>query len=191
MSNEHDPGGKVRVTLPNGVLGTAEFSPCGRYRHLLTRQWGPASEPIRVVWIGMNPSTATADVDDPTMIRVRKFTERFGFSGYAMVNVMDYRATDQNVMRLPAVSPASPDNLAAIKRACVPAAVIVAAWGAIHKSLRRISAAVEIMLRDEGYTLTCLGYTKDGSPRHPLYMRGDARLLPYPRPLSAYSLKQT
>jgi hypothetical protein len=93
----HDPKGKVRLTLQPGVDGSAEFSECGRYRHWLKREWGfrrftDGREPY-ALWIGMNPSTAEANVDDPTIRREMGFTRRMGLDCYAKVNIMDYRAT--------------------------------------------------------------------------------------------------
>jgi hypothetical protein len=184
LVGRHNPGGKIKVALPNGVCGTAEFSACGRYRHLLTRDWGfrihnPLS-PL-VVWIGMNPSTATADVDDPTMIRIRGFTARLGFSSYAMCNVMDYRATHSNM--LIGFGPiCSPENIPTILRVCENATMIIAAWGVIDQRLKSYQTRLEERLRLAEYSLFCLGYTKNGSPRHPLYVRKDAALIGYPRP---------
>lgn len=178
----YNPGGKVTVKLPSGVIGTAEFSSCGRYRHLLTRDWtaygiGGAQERPRVVWIGMNPSTATAEVDDPTMIRVRGFTERFGYSSYAMCNVMDYRTTNPSFLTSASVNPCSSNNLFAIFKACEDAKLIIAAWGALGPTLSKYARIVKSELTASGHELWCLGMTKYGQPRHPLYLRKDAELI--------------
>ena len=66
----HDPGGKVRIRLPDGVIGGATFSSCGRYRQTLIRDWTPkGDEPRTIMFLGQNPSVATAEVSDPTCDR--------------------------------------------------------------------------------------------------------------------------
>lgn len=172
---EHDPGGKVRTALPAGVTGDAWFSECKQYRFALTRRWSAA--PGFVLWIGMNPSTATAEVDDPTMTRVRGFTDRLGYSGYVMTNVMDYRAT--NPKDLLCVAPCSAMNLPTIMDYATTAGIVIAAWGAVDRRLRCYATRVEDMLNLAGVDIFCLGTTKDGSPRHPLYLKGDTPLVMY------------
>lgn len=177
----HDPGGKIKLALPDGMWGSAVFSECGRYLHLLTRGWRAPPESIGVVWIGMNPSTADEDFDDPTVRREAGFTKRLGFTSFAKVNVMDYRATDPKRLLSASVVPCSDKNMRTILRICGGAGIVVAAWSALPKGLRRYARQVEDALWREGYVLSCLGCTKDGSPRHPLYLRKDTELLRYRR----------
>jgi hypothetical protein len=179
----HDPGGKVRLRLQEGVTGNAEFSECGRYRHWLSRNWdirrfsdgrcGPW-----LLWIGMNPSTAEGDVDDPTIRREMAFTRALGSKIYVKVNVMDYRSTDPK--KLLSVVPRSPKNLETIsslaaERDC---ARVIAAWGALPKPLRQY--ADDVVKALFGRQLFCMGKTLSGAPRHPLYLRNDAQLREWP-----------
>lgn len=173
----HDPGGKVRLKLKGDVIGDAVFSTCGRYRMLLTRTWAEAERPGSVLWIGMNPSTAEADVDDPTVFKECKFTRRWGYGRYVKANVMDYRATHPKMLLADDVVPCSPANLPAIVDAARAADVVVLAYGALHKKLARYGEAVRQALRAEGIRLHVLALTKDGHPRHPLYLRDDCELV--------------
>lgn len=173
----HDPGGKVRIALPAGMGSCARFSPCGRYRPLLRRWWGPAgkAEPY-ALWIGMNPSTASAMVDDPTVRREVGFTMRWGLRGYAKANVMDYRATHPRDLLAPGVEPRSAENLHVIRDLALGAERIVLAFGAVHPRLvRHVEATLEA-LAELRRPLLCLGTTRGGLPRHPLYLRGDSEL---------------
>ncbi|WP_262027608.1 DUF1643 domain-containing protein [Microvirga sp. Mcv34] len=179
----HDPGGKVRLSLPCGVSGAGGFSDCGRYRQTLIReigQIGDARGPF-VLFVGMNPSTADATVDDPTVRREWGFARRLGFSRYVKANVMDYRATDPKDLLAPGVEPRSAENLPEIVRLAKMAGLVVMAFGALPKPLRHYANETVSALREAGVALHCLGYTADGSPRHPLYLRSDAPLLPFPR----------
>ena len=71
-------------------MGTALFSGCGQYRYRLTRTWGPAAH---VVFIGLNPSTADAALDDPTIRRCSAFARSWGFDGLIMLNAWAFRST--------------------------------------------------------------------------------------------------
>jgi len=176
----HDPGGKVRLRLKDGVTGTAVFSECGRHRTLLTREWEGAALPGYVLWIGMNPSTAAADVDDPTVFKECKFTRRWGYGSYVKCNVMDYRATHPKMLLADGVVACSPGNLPAIVEAARGAALVVLAYGALHKRLALHGTAVVDALRREGIGMHALALTKAGHPGHPLYLKDDAQLMEFP-----------
>lgn len=176
-ARQHDPGGKVRLRLQDGVRGRAEFSECGRYRYSLLRNWGADNDPF-VMFVGMNPSVASPDVDDPTVRREINFTRAMGFTAYAKCNVLDFRATYPR--DLFAVNPRSDKNLETIvSLARDPnCARVIAAWGALPKPLRRYADDVITALR--GVPLYCMGKTKDGAPRHPLYLPNSAECVPWP-----------
>lgn len=177
-SMTHDPGGKVRLPLQSGVRGAAEFSPCGRYRYWLSRWWEPTGR--AALWIGMNPSTAEADVDDPTIRKEMHFTRALGLAGYIKCNVMDYRATKpKDLLTLEGVNAASPQNLQTIISQARHASMVFAAWGALLRPLRRYADEVAFELRPIVGDLWCMGVTADGSPRHPLYLRNDAQPMPW------------
>ncbi len=178
----HDPGGKTRLAMIPGVTGNAAFSEDGRFRYWLSREWGfrqhsDGREPY-ALFIGMNPSTAEADVDDPTVRKEMGFTRRFGLDRYVKANVMDYRATSPKALLLPGVQPCSDKNREVIRHLASRAATIIVCHGKLHKKLRRYGDAAMIELR--GRPLWCLGKNDDGSPKHPLYLAGDTPLVPYP-----------
>jgi len=173
----HDPGGKVRLKLQPGVTGSADFSECMRYRQALYRSWVQPGELQRyALFIGMNPSTADGDVDDPTVRREIEFAKRLGMNALIKCNVMDYRATKPKDLRAPGVKPCSEANLVAIICHAAKAEKIVCAWGSIPKPLQRHVEDVAGILRASGKELWSFGTTKDGSPRHPLYLRKDTEL---------------
>jgi hypothetical protein len=167
--------------LGAGVYGAAEFSPCGCYRLWLSRNWSARQFTDGrcgqfVLWIGMNPSTAEADVDDPTVRREMLFTRAMGFDVYVKANLMDYRATDPKA--LPTASPRSEGNLSCIESLAAEAGRVVLAWGALPKRFRRYADDALALL--SGRQLFCMGKTADGSPRHPLYLPKSAVCVPWP-----------
>mgnify|MGYP000737069524 CR=1 FL=1 len=152
----------------------AVMSDCGAYRYALWRTWEPTKP--HCLFIGLNPSTADAEIDDPTIRRCISFSTRWGFGGLKMVNLFAVRATDpKDMMAHP--RPIGAANDQTLREAAAEAGVIVCAWGVGGGFLQRDSVLVE-MLRQ--YPLHCLGRTRDGKPRHPLYIRSDKELEPFP-----------
>lgn len=175
----HDPGGKVRLKLATNIRGTALFSNCGKFRQVLTREWDDAPKLGTVLFIGMNPSTAAGDVDDPTVFKETKYTRRWGYGRYVKCNVMDHRATKPKMLLLPNVVPCSPENMPIIIREARFADIVVLAYGALHKKLAHYGENVVRELKDNGIKIHVLGLTKAGHPRHPLYLKDDAELMEF------------
>jgi hypothetical protein len=158
------------------LLSTADISRCGRYRYSLTRVWNLGLP--TVVFIGLNPSTADATADDPTIRRCMGFARAWRFGGLIVVNLFAYRATDPRILRS-VDDPIGSRNNGTIQAHCLSAQRIVAAWG-IHGSLADRAQHVLRFLHQP----YCLGVTKRGSPRHPLYLAARTRLRIYPRSLT-------
>ena len=153
----------------------ALISPDGLYRYALGATWDEPSEFIMrpVFCITMkNPSTATHEVDDPTWLKVVHFAKQEGCGGALVRNLAAFRATDPR--RLGEVSdPIGPRNFEVL--ALDPlVAIRVAAWGAFEnaKIRRRLQNAVPSARQ---HTTHVLGLTKDGHPRHPLYLPNSTR----------------
>lgn len=174
----HDPGGKVRIRIADDMQGGATISECGRYRPLLWRRWGDEQASC-MLWIGMNPSTADASVNDPTIQREVAFTKREGFTRYVKCNVMDYRATDQRELRRPDINPCSDDNLPTIQHMAQDAGMVVLCFGTLHKRTQPYGDAVVMLLQSMGLRPVCLGKNVAGSPKHPLYLAASTKFEPF------------
>lgn len=174
---------------------SAEFSDDRLYRFRLDRVWDEAQYPKRrLVVIGLNPSTADENVDDPTIRRCIGFAKRENCGGLIMLNLFAFRATDPREMKA-AVDPVCPclpelsgRGLGGYNDISIMAALhpsesgrgpIVAAWGCHGTHLGR-DKSLRKFLHDYSVTLHVFGLTKDGHPRHPLYLRGDAPLVEWP-----------
>jgi len=122
-----------------------------------------------LVVIGLNPSTATENEDDPTIRRVVGFARYLGHTGVVMLNRYAYRAADPKQMAK-AIDPYGPENLSALRfhAHAELGLTVVAAWGASV-----VSSRGEL---PTGLTLQCWGKTQGGSPRHPLYLPKSAKL---------------
>jgi len=154
----------------------AALSTCGTYRYALLREWDPALP--RAVFVLLNPSTADAEVDDPTLRRGVGFARAWGYGAVAYVNLFAYRATDPAEMRA-AEDPVGPENDSHILQQARMADIVVLAWGAhaaLHGRDRRVLDYLE-----PRFNLYCLGRTKAGHPRHPLYLPGDTKPEPWRR----------
>ncbi|MFP4273746.1 MAG: DUF1643 domain-containing protein [Paracoccaceae bacterium] len=145
---------------------TAVYSDCERYRYALTRVWDPGG--ARACFVMLNPSTATEMQNDPTVERCERRARALGFGAFTVTNIFAWRDTDPRAMRR-AADPVGPQNDAAILAACRDADRIIAAWGSHGAHLGR-GAEVARLLRDLGREVHHLGLTRDGHPRHPLYI---------------------
>jgi hypothetical protein len=152
----------------------AVYSPCERYRYLLTRVWGVGP---KALFIMLNPSTATEVQNDPTVERCERRARALGFGAFRVTNIFAFRATDPRVMRAEA-DPVGPGNDAAIEGSLPWADQIICAWGNHGLHLNR-GAAVEGLLRGAGQPLWHLGLTGHGQPKHPLYVGYDRQPEPW------------
>ena len=143
---------------------TALFSEDRIYRYVLMREWD-AGQPY-VLFIGLNPSTADEQKDDPTIRRCIKFAINWGFGGLRMMNLFAYRSTDPKVL-LKVENPVGWDNDVFLKEYAHSAGRISAAWGTQGKLLNRDKEVMGMLGNRKIY---CLGKTKHGYPRHPLYV---------------------
>lgn len=140
---------------------SAQLSRCGRYRYSLSRAWGCGAA---VAFIGLNPSTADANEDDPTIRRCVRFAQNWGFDGLLMLNAFAFRSTDPGVL-FDAPDPIGPGNDRALRRGCRQASLIIAAWGN-HCPENRLTRILNLTEKP----LHCLTRNQNGSPRHPLYV---------------------
>lgn len=151
---------------------SATFDPTRTYRYKLERRWGDAAP---AVFVMLNPGSADANLDDPTVRRCVAFARHEGCGGLVVVNLFALRVTDPKALRSHA-DPVGPLNDAFLREARSQGSPVIAAWGA-HGSLHGRDEAVARLLA--GCDVQCLGVTKDGHPCHPLYLPGDAPLRAY------------
>lgn len=153
------------------MMRDACISECGRYRYTLHRQWEPAGK--LVVFCGLNPSTADAFEDDPTVRKEVAFAKAWSFGTYCKVNVYALRSTDpKGLWRVD--DPVGPKNMDVVSYWAGMADLFVAAWG---NNIRRDHAAAVLdrVRRRYGVSVHALKLTKQGNPQHPLYLRGDTK----------------
>lgn len=154
--------------------GGASFSACGAYRYVLWRTWGDGA-PLNV--IGLNPSTADATRDDPTIRRCTDFARRWGLGGVVVTNLFGLRSTQPRGL-YEHREPVGGENDAAILAQAQAAGMVLAAWGT-HGALHGRGAAVAALLRERSVPLLAFSPTRDGHPRHPLYVPKVAEPRPY------------
>ena len=143
----------------------ALYSGCETYRYALTRIW---AEGPRLLYIMLNPSTATEVQNDPTIERCERRARALGFGGFRATNIFALRQTDPFEMRRHA-APEGPENDAVLRAGLDWADMVLAAWGT-HGAHRGRGPQVEALLRQGGRPVHHLGLSKAGHPKHPLYI---------------------
>ncbi len=166
--------------LKGDAESVAVYSPCEKYRYLLTRVWNP--EGRRALFIMLNPSTATEVQNDPTVERCERRARALGFGSFRVTNIFAWRDTDPKKMRA-AADPVGPANDAAIRDSAVDwirnGDQIICAWGTHGEFLNR-GPEVETLLRETRKPLFTLGLTAAGHPKHPLYISYSQQPQPWP-----------
>jgi len=158
--------------MPPSVERSAHFSHCGRYLYALWRTWD-ARRPSMLI-IGLNPSTADAIEDDPTIRRCIRFADDRGYWRLAVANLFAYRATRPADLRRTR-HPIDKANDRWLLRLAAESDICVAAWGDGGRYVGR-DAQIIALLGD----VKCLRVTASGAPRHPLYVRAETNLLSLP-----------
>lgn len=159
---------------------SAIFSPDCIYRYVLERTWQIelGRDRGRCLFVMLNPSTADALKDDPTIRRCIGFARDWGFSSLAVVNLFAYRTKlPQDLAPLEAAKAIGPGNDEWIDEQTAKADLIVAGWGVNGEQHGRDAAVMEILARRG--SVYALGLTKRGHPMHPLYIPSDRQPVVY------------
>ena len=170
MEGRHEAKEGVRAV--NGLFedrqSGAILSQCRTYRYYLWRRW---REGTRIVaFVGLNPSTADETIDDPTIRRCISFAKSWEFDALRILNLFAYRTTDPKILKN-CSDPIGPKNDGFLYRKSKRCELVVACWGAFGSYKERARFVLKNVLgfRDIYY----LELTKEGHPKHPLYLRKD------------------
>ena len=145
----------------------AYISPCKKYRYWLSRKWN--TDKGIILFIGLNPSTADDKRDDKTILRCIDFTRRWGYGGFYMVNLFALRSTYPRVLKKCA-DPQGEDNTKTIIALHILTDLTIAAWGTngtLHNQDKMVKSLIS--------PIYCMAKTKDGHPRHPLYLKSTCK----------------
>jgi len=159
----------TRQHTQDGVQSRALYSDCENYRYLLERSWNPRA--LSVLYIMLNPSKATELKNDPTIERCERRARLLGFGGLRVANVFSWRETRPEMLKK-AADPVGPETEALLLAEAEKPGLVLCAWG-VHGAHMNRGAAVKTALRAAKLTLFNLGLTKEGHPRHPLYVPYD------------------
>ena len=169
----HDVGCLRSFEIDMFTRGYATFGgPNQEYRYTLERDWGGVFG--TVMFVMMNPSAADVTKDDATVAKCRNYVDDWGFDRLLVGNTFAYRATDQKRL-LEVDDPVGPENDRYLLEMARRSDRIVFAYGIPHTSLRYRGPQVVRMFEQDGHAakIHALKLCADGTPSHPLYLRGD------------------
>ena len=149
----------------------ASFSIGRKYRYSLWRIWD--KEKPLVMFIGLNPSTANANDDDPTIRRVKRFAFDWGFGGVYMMNLFSYVTPYPDELVLTDVSHEIVNDFQ-LKQVAKHCSEIIFAWGSFKEAKER-AEKINVMFPGA----KALAINNDGSPKHPLYVAKNITLVNY------------
>jgi hypothetical protein len=178
------------VARANDATGwTATYSPCERFRYLLYRPLLAGTRALgRILWVMLNPSTATEWRNDPTIAKCMAYSTAWGYSDIEIANAFGLRSSDPDdlVAELKAGgNPIGVDNDRYIIEAGQRADVIVYACGVppfgkrSPAELRDRPRIVYELLRRYKRAIHAMAITKNGNPSHPLYLTLSLTPIPF------------
>ena len=159
----------ARRDEPYDTMRDALISDDGVYRYLLQRFWDVRREALNFVML--NPSTADAILDDPTIRRCLGFARALGFGSLEVTNLFALRSTDPKALRVH-IAPVGPENDEVIVSSARVCHMTICAWGNHGNYMNRSSHVLDL-LRKAGVKPHALRIGKTGQPGHPLYLKGD------------------
>lgn len=155
--------------MEKNIITGADFSDCGLYRYSLWRIWDE-SKPL-VMFIGLNPSTANAETDDPTIRRVKSIASNLGYGGVYMCNCFSFISTNPDMLQSETLE-AMMKNADVLKRVYERVSDVIFAWGNFD-IVRKMG--VDKKLSEAFPNAKALFINKNGSPKHPLYCKSDIK----------------
>jgi hypothetical protein len=158
----------------------AIFDATGNYRYTLWRSWRKQGK--RVAFIMLNPSTADALKDDPTIRRCMAFAQVWGYASVEVVNLFAYRTPHPSNLK-EVDDPIGTDNDAYLLQASQRSHTLIYAWGNWGSLLERDRQVQDLL---QGLDIGCLGVNRNGQPRHPLYLPRTTRIISFPHSVKSF-----
>lgn len=140
----------------------AEFSPCGKYWYKLWRIWDPALP--KAMCIGLNPSTANAEDNDPTIRNLIQMLTTLGYGGFYMTNLFAIVSSDPDVLLSEEID-LQLNNEEKLKQVSAICQDVIVCWGMFPQAKKRIPEVLPQYPHAK-----CFGWNKDGTPWHPMGM---------------------
>jgi hypothetical protein len=164
----------ARQNIVDSIEYGAIFDTSGTYRYSLWRAWSPYHP--QIAFILLNPSTADEHKNDPTIRRCISFARAWNFGSIEVLNLFAYRATDYREL-FKVSDPIGAENNRFLMQAVERCSTVVLGWGTRGTLLGRDRQVMSLLARRND--LYCIGITRDGQPRHPLYVKGSACLVSF------------
>jgi hypothetical protein len=177
----------VDVHVRGGIeyhAGFGEGGTASKYRYTLSRYWAKLEPSLfacaedrtaqLAVFIMLNPSTADATQDDPTVAKCMRLARRWGFGGLEVRNIFAWRATDPNELKVCLAKGGDPTggnmNDVAILNAVNDSrtGLVIAAWGN-NGYIKDRATHVRALLKATGRIVYAFKISQNGEPEHPLY----------------------
>jgi hypothetical protein len=157
----------INVYNPTGAI----FSPDGKYRYALWRVWDQKRDLL--LFIGLNPSTATATTEDPTVTRCIARAKKQGFGGLLVGNLYALVSSDPGVLRngIDVIGETTDYYLAIM---ITMARAVLCGWGSFPAAKKRSGEVLDMIAFPY-----CLGTNRDGQPKHPLYISYNTPMIKY------------
>ena len=151
--------------IKKNILRKARFSIDKKHRYRLSRHWD-LNKP-QLLYIMLNPSIGNETIDDPTIRRLLSFTRKFDYGGFFVGNLFTY--ITPNPKTLDTSIGLTNKNLNILTNLVSKVDKVVYAWGNYIEEPNELKTFISNPM--------CFGKNINGTPKHPLYLPSDSKLL--------------
>ena len=149
------------------IFKKANISIDGKERFSLSRIWDKRQP--KLLYIMLNPSIADGKKDDPTIKRLIFFTKKFRYGGFYVANLFTQITPYPKELNMDNLS--KKNNFKIINDLIKKSDSIVYAWGNLVSEPRELLEIIDSPL--------CFGKNLNGTPKHPLYLPSNSKLLKF------------
>ena len=155
----------MALIIKNNILRNARFSNDKKHRYKLSRHWD-LNKP-QLLYIMLNPSIGNETIDDPTIRRLVSFTRKFDCGGFFVGNLFTY--ITPNPKKLDTSIGLTIKNLNVLTNLVSKVDKVIYAWGNYIEEPGELKKFISNPM--------CFGKNINGTPKHPLYLPSDSKLL--------------
>ena len=155
-----------REKIENEIVSEAIYSKCYKFRYSITKRYKTGKG--NLLFILLNPSIATENIYDPTLLRCKKRAEKSLFKQFRVCNLFAFRST--NPKKLHKIKdPTGPQNNKILRNSIKWSDKVICSWGNLG-TINDRNLEVTNILKEFKTPVFHLGLTKNKQPKHLLYI---------------------
>jgi hypothetical protein len=144
------------------------FSTCGQYRFRLEREIPDSKSNLSILFIMLNPSTATSDKDDNTIKILQQIATKWGYGKILVGNLYPYCTSKPSILNCQEIpAEMQEENIKHVREMVSMCDIIIYAWGTKGPLGNKQKVPDWLQQLQQQKQPHCLGTSVKGIPKHP------------------------